>query len=366
LSEFVHVVVVVVVIGGKDADRRLFCESWIGTKADVKRKEAMLEGLEVYDRVFQTRKVKRKSSNNVSATPSYDEVLVPEELPVILDSVVIERMERLQREQQLKVEAAVIKLKEVTNYGVELKEKLSLEGDRSLHKLEDIAFLVEENERLKACEKEFKLTCRKERQRLSEKIKDMDLEKEAQEEDLAIIDEANEQIQLRLSRARVKLASISRAQASESRFEDAEPTKVELLQFERRFAELYEQMTLKSDEHRRHVTTFNSLSTKVSLIEGQLSLLKSIRDGFIASKSNPRAASELLSQFPTILEGFNNSIEKSKMKLANAEKNRGEADQELQILLAKQRKYYRAMRDLHESFLEHERLLALRKNKNKS
>ena len=291
-----------------------------------------------------------------------DEDVVPEELPKgVIDSKAVDKLEAQVQTQRVRIEEAVKNLAEITKQGNELRSRQSLDSDAALPRFDQIVRLVEENESLKSMEKEFKSTCRKERERLTSKIQGLEAEAIEDQEELNELRAAKARIESRLARARVSLASVSRREATEARIEDDAPTPEELLQFERRFGELYEQMTLKSDEQRRHLATFNSLATKLRLIQDQIQLLRSIRVGFEASQTSASSAAEFRSQFQTVLQGFERNLAKSKEKVAMAETKRSEAENELQILLVKQRRYYRAVRDLQDAFAQNEKLLSAAK-----
>jgi hypothetical protein len=261
-------------------------------------------------------------------------------------------------EQRTHLAASIKRLEEVTiTYQMSRNElERSVYEQRADNMWTSIHRLVETNETLKALERDFKKNCRKELENLTATISALDVEIKQLQEKITEILRAKARAETRLFRARVTTAGISREQASEARLDEESPLARELVQYERRFGELYEQMTLKSDEHRRHLATFNYLAAQVKYIEEHLSLLASVKEGFRAAKNNVSSAKEFASQLPPIVMEFKKGVIRSKGKLQEACSKLDEAGTELTMLSSKQRSYYKAVRELQESFQEFEAL----------
>lgn len=60
--------------------------------------------------------------------------------------------------------------------------------------------------------------------------------------------------------------------AQVGRMIDDVPSRSELIQYERRFVELYEQVSDKLDETRKHFSTYNALDQKRTYIQKEVSL----------------------------------------------------------------------------------------------
>jgi hypothetical protein len=283
-------------------------------------------------------------------------LFIPEFIPTKVRAIDVESMEALVLEQRKLLQAAELKLEHVAATGHELRGKLKTTDDDQLKNFEILCALIEENEQLKSAEKEFRASCRQEKEKVSNKLLWIKGDIDDLEEDITALLEALKRLQIRLARGRVSLAGVSRMKAVEARLEDDQPLREELVQFERQFAELYEQMTQKYDEHRRHVATYNALDTKLRLLRDQLLLIKSISESYLVSKSSMRSATEFSSQFSQVLKGFDKSLHRSQEKLSQVREERDVAETELQTLLLKQRRYYRAVRDLQDAFIENERL----------
>merc|ERR1711991_1038469 len=81
-------------------------------------------------------------------------------------------------------------------------------------------------------------------------------------------------------RLRQLLADRTMIVASATRRIDDVPTRTELVQYERRFIELYNQMGWKLEETRKYVAMFNYLEGAVETVERQVKLVNSISSNF--------------------------------------------------------------------------------------
>ena len=69
---------------------------------------------------------------------------------------------------------------------------------------------------------------------------------------------------------------------------DDMPTRAELMQYERRFRELYQQVASKSQETKKYFSSFNILEEKKSFICKEVSLINSIHENYNKSQSGNR------------------------------------------------------------------------------
>lgn len=88
------------------------------------------------------------------------------------------------------------------------------------------------------------------------------------------------ELEAKYNKLRALLAKRNQAVALVSRQIDDVPTRTELIQYERRFVELYEEVALKLEENRRHVLTYNTLEQTFQLLEKEVSLIQSLNDSF--------------------------------------------------------------------------------------
>lgn len=66
------------------------------------------------------------------------------------------------------------------------------------------------------------------------------------------------------------LAEVNLEVALSVRTIDDTPTRTELIQYERRFVELYQQVTWKLDETRKYYDMYNTLDTTLSFLQKEV------------------------------------------------------------------------------------------------
>ena len=125
-------------------------------------------------------------------------------------------------------------------------DKLLEQEDASDQKdaLKKLWALVQKNEKIKKEEKDFKDNCKKKLEALSAALKSLDEANSDTDEEEARareIDEMHAKISSKHGKVRELLAQRNLQVASTSRKIDDVPTRTELIQYERRFVELYQQ-----------------------------------------------------------------------------------------------------------------------------
>ena len=103
--------------------------------------------------------------------------------------------------------------------------------------------------------------------------------------------------------------------AATSRQIDDVPTRTELIQYERRFVELYEQVASKLDETRKYFNTYNTLDDTHKFLQKEVALLNSINEGFAKSMTSRAGKENFLGQFDNIIKGVRAAAEKEKNTL---------------------------------------------------
>jgi hypothetical protein len=93
-------------------------------------------------------------------------------------------------------------------------------------------------------------------------------------------DETNSKYQ----RARTLLAERNQEVALLQRKLESSPSKTELVQYQRRFVEVYDQINLKVEENRKHFDSYNSLLEIKKLLTGQYEMLTSFQEAFRNAK----------------------------------------------------------------------------------
>jgi hypothetical protein len=118
----------------------------------------------------------------------------------------------------------------------------------------------------------------------AEEIKDLEGMELEEDEDVADwyekVDKTYEDVNARYQQARVMLSEKNREVAVLQRRLENTPSKTEMLQYQRRFAELYDLINLKLEENKKFYNSYNSLLEVRRLIGLQVDLLSSYQQGY--------------------------------------------------------------------------------------
>ncbi|XP_012631069.2 coiled-coil domain-containing protein 93 isoform X3 [Microcebus murinus] len=205
-------------------------------------------------------------------------------------------------------------------------EKIESKADPNI--LQNLRALVAMNENLKSQEQEFKAHCREEMTRLQQEIENLKAERApggdeknpssgephsartsvmTHEEDL---DRRYNMEKEKLYKIRLLQARRNREIAILHRKIDEVPSRAELIQYQKRFIELYRQISAVHKETKQFFTLYNTLDDKKVYLEKEISLLNSIHENFSQAMSSPASRDQFLRQMEQIVEG----IKQSRMK----------------------------------------------------
>ncbi|GHP05704.1 coiled-coil domain-containing protein 93 [Pycnococcus provasolii] len=175
---------------------------------------------------------------------------------------------------------------------------------------------------------------------------------------IAEVDETYNAEMEKLSAARGAAARRQRAIDSLRRKLDAVPTRAELLQFERRFVELYEEVQAKLQETRRHYDTHNTLASELGFVTKEYSLLSSIKDQFSTATQSAETRANLVETLHGIFGSVTKLLEKTESKLAESVRLSALSDAQFASASERVREYNTRVRDLQSLSLSLERLYA--------
>lgn len=157
---------------------------------------------------------------------------------------------------------------------------------------------------------------------------------------------------------RVALATQTRAVQRVMRQIDDVPTRSELLQYETRFLELYDEVALTLDETRKYFATYNALQTTQAFVEKEIALLESIHANFDVAMASKTATRALFDQLDTIQASVASSV-RQQQSVRDAHSLRVETlESKYQLLLEKERTYVNAIREFQRECEKNERLAA--------
>lgn len=203
------------------------------------------------------------------------------------------REELVVKEREVHVESERVKatlkvLEEERSDALHYKEQLMGQA-RKLSELEKLSSsqkeefgivqqLIAKHEQLRAEEAAFKAQCKSDRQAFLEVIRELDTtlrDDDPESSKLRDLQDLHDKISSKHGKMRQVLADANLEAAHLLRSIDDCPTRTELIQYERRFVELYQQVSWKLDETRKYFDIYNTLETTLTFIQ------KEVRDHLI-------------------------------------------------------------------------------------
>ncbi|KAL7385321.1 hypothetical protein ABVT39_019323 [Epinephelus coioides] len=258
------------------------------------------------------------------------------------------------------------KLIEATEQSEKLEKELKSldeveeQADSSL--LEKLRALVTMNENLKQQEQEFRTHCREEMARLQHNIEELKTASgqntEEEKERNQLIDKQYNTDREKLLKIRLLMARRNREIAILQRKIDEVPSRAELTQYQKRFIELYSQVSATHKETKQFFTLYNTLDDKKVYLEKEVNLLNSIHDNFQQAMSSSAAKEQFLRQMEQIVEGIKQSRIKMEKKKQENKMRRDQLNDEYLELLDKQRLYFKTVKDFKEECRKNEMLLS--------
>uniref|UniRef100_A0A8C8D3I7 Coiled-coil domain-containing protein 93 n=1 Tax=Oncorhynchus tshawytscha TaxID=74940 RepID=A0A8C8D3I7_ONCTS len=268
----------------------------------------------------------------------------------------LEELQAKRLEVKSGCEQAKSKLMEATEQTERLEKELSAleeaEGQADTGLLEKLRALVGMNENLKHQEQEFRTHCRvslhtfPNTSQLIEKQYNTDKEK--------------------LQKIRLLMARRNREIAVLQRKIDEVPSRAELTQYQKRFIELYGQVSATHKETKQFFTLYNTLDDKKVYLEKEVNLLNSIHDNFQQAMASSGAKEQFLRQMEQIVEGIKQSRIKMEKKKQENKMRRDQLNDEYLELLDKQRLYFKTVKDFKEECRKNEMLLSKLRTKGAS
>ncbi|XP_057361661.1 coiled-coil domain-containing protein 93 isoform X1 [Manis pentadactyla] len=271
-------------------------------------------------------------------------------------------------------------LTELRSYGEKLdKDQAALEqieskADPSI--LQNLRALVAMNENLKSQEQEFKAHCREEMARLQQEIETLKAERAPCDDGktlssgkphgaLTSVMMHNEDLDRRYNMEKEKLYKIRLLQARRNREIailhrkiDEVPSRAELIQYQKRFIELYRQISAVHKETKQFFTLYNTLDDKKVYLEKEISLLNSIHENFSQAMASPASRDQFLRQMEQIVEGIKQSRMKMEKKKQENKMRRDQLNDQYLELLEKQRLYFKTVKEFKEEGRKNELLLS--------
>ncbi|XP_016094364.1 coiled-coil domain-containing protein 93-like [Sinocyclocheilus grahami] len=278
----------------------------------------------------------------------------------------LEELQSKQQEARAACEDAKIKLAEATAQTEKLERELNsledVESQADSGFLEKLRALVAMNETLKHQEQTFRSHCREEMTRLQQNIEELKLEYgeggDEKKEMNMLIDQQYTADREKLQKIRLLMARRNREIAILQRKIDEVPSRAELTQYQKRFIELYSQVSATHKETKQFFTLYNTLDDKKVYLEKEVNLLNSIHDHFQQAMASSGSKEQFLRQMEQIVEGIKQSRIKMEKKRQENKMRRDQLNDEYLELLDKQRLYFKTVKDFKEECRKNEMLLS--------
>ncbi|XP_046410309.1 coiled-coil domain-containing protein 93 isoform X2 [Neodiprion fabricii] len=251
-----------------------------------------------------------------------------------------------------KLRAIEIKKEEVEKDFRRMEELETEENKSVLLRLQKLLLI---HDSLKEQEHKFREQCKSDLAQLQSLVPDI----EGTEPGEAQCDISDYEVQKeRVNKLRLQVAKKNRAIASLTRQLDDVPGRSELTQYQRRFLELYNQVSAKHKETKQYYTLYNTLDDTKLYLSKELALLNSIQDNYNKAMASASGKEQFLKQFEAIVSGIKQNKTKVEKRCAEERARRDSLSQQLVTLVEQQRKYVAAVRQLTIECRKNEALLA--------
>jgi len=243
----------------------------------------------------------------------------------------------------------------------EIKKLDALENPQNAKQLETLRSLIGLNESLRAQEALFKANCKKQMQQFQELIEAMQKDQGVSEdaERATMIEEAFTSHTAKLKKIQQLAAKKNRDIALIERKIDEVPSRTELVQYQRQFVDLYEQVSSRLTETRQYYISYNTLEDTRSVIAREVSILNSIHDNYKTAMSTKQNREKFIESLDGIIKSVAQNYEKEETKQGREKKNFDELNQRYLKLVEKERNFYKETKEFQEECKKNEKLLAL-------
>lgn len=223
--------------------------------------------------------------------------------------------------------------------------------------LRELRMLVSLNETLKRQEASFKEGCKAQRAELEEKLAALLSGKgDKQTQRMLEIERLYEADLKKHNKLRALIAKKNLQIARVTRQIDAIPTRAELLQYQRRFVELYDLVSNKLVETRKYFDMYNMLEEKHKYMLNEVNLLNSISDSVPGLMKTSKGKDMLLANFKKILSGMGTSQEQVNLRYGTEKKKLEVRSDKHKKLLQRQRKYFATVKEFQDECEKNEKL----------
>ncbi|OWZ23963.1 hypothetical protein PHMEG_0001097 [Phytophthora megakarya] len=239
------------------------------------------------------------------------------------------------------------------------------QDDNAQAHLAKLRQLVMKNETLKSEKNEFRTKCRLELEALKDRIEKMkrQVTEDAvnqDEEALRLIEIEQMHTQMAQKHKDMKLAAAKQTRTVHLKMKqiDEIPTRIELVQYEKRFIELYDEVAMTLDETRKYFCVYNTLKTTQEFLEKEISLINSINENFDVAMGSKTATQAFFMQIENIIQNVQGTVTKQQSARDGHQSSVETLDSKYQLLLDQERMYVNAIREFQKECEKNEKLVA--------
>jgi len=272
------------------------------------------------------------------------------------------QLKELEAELKADIDALMGDLRKLSddneNIVTEMEHMEGLETDDNKADLARLKALVILNENLKQQESKFKVQCKKQMKALQEKIAGVGADDGDEDElrRLQQIEEVYAKDLAKFTRVRQLLAQKNQEISFIQRKIDDIPTRTELVQYERRFVELHDQVASKLDETKKHYNTYNNLTDRTEFLDRELNLLDTVYQKYSSAMGSQGAKEKFVEELARIHADVEKSVGGVAGNLTKLQTERTALQDEYNVLMDNQRAYFKACKDFQDECTKNEYL----------
>lgn len=236
-----------------------------------------------------------------------------------------------------------------------LQEKIN-EEDGNIDVVQRVKVLLESVEALEKQEGELRTSCEQKRSNLQAEVNELERISNSEEinshsGDLQSFRDLGENWQ-----SAKELAAKLRAVLSLKRRLDDQPSPSELIQYERRFSELYVQIQEKHQQTRQYYATYNALLEIKELVQKETSLLNSISSQFQDAMTSTAGRAKLIGSMEAVLQGTQQKLGKVQLGLQEEQRKCDVFKEEYAASVVEQRRCSSILKAFQEECTKNEKL----------
>jgi len=226
----------------------------------------------------------------------------------------------------------------------QLEERAASAPPEELAKLQELVALCERMSQQKA---EFKRQCARQLEEMTQELASLEQDQAVSADDdmqnLLEIERLHEAESTKASQMRRLVGQKGREIAKLHREVDDIPTSAELMQYERRFRELYQQVASKLEETRKYYSLYNTLEEKKGYLSKEVSLMNSIHENY--TKAATANKDRIVESVEGLLKSVQQNLHKVEQRLSETTSARDATQQRYDKLVEKQRRYFQLVKD---------------------